>query len=77
MPKQFEKYLLRLPKNIYRKLSAVVIKILELRLEGLDVRKMEGFSDRYRCRVGKYRIIFEKKEDFGDIIEINTRGDVY
>jgi len=52
-----------------------------------DVRKMEGYKDRYRLRVGKYRAIFsthlvideETKECIRlvRVWEIDNRGDIY
>ncbi|MEI7511462.1 MAG: type II toxin-antitoxin system RelE/ParE family toxin [Candidatus Peregrinibacteria bacterium] len=67
----------RLPKNLYSQMEQVVGDILKLRLDHLDIKKMKGFENRYRCRVGKFRIVFEKKEDFGDILDMDTRGDIY
>lgn len=77
MPKSFEKYLAKLPKAWRLKLNDTIEEIKHLRLKDLDVRKLQGFKSLFRCRVGKFRIIFEKKENSGEIIEINTRGDIY
>ncbi len=45
----------------------------------LDIKKLKWYTNRYRLRVSKYRIIFEKQDDrlVILIIEIDTRGDVY
>jgi mRNA interferase RelE/StbE len=44
-----------------------------------DVKKLQGNSEDYRLRVGKYRIIFNKDDDYLviSIIEIAPRGEVY
>jgi mRNA interferase RelE/StbE len=47
-----------------------------------DIKKMSGYKDdRYRLRVGKYRIIYkyedEKDLEILDIMDIGSRGDIY
>ena len=41
-----------------------------------DVKKLQG-SDRYRLRVGDYRIIFDKNGNIIMIEKIENRGQVY
>jgi len=77
MPKSFEKYLAKLPQPLRLQLSESLKKIASLDLKNLDVKKLKGFKCIFRCRVGKFRIVFEKKGNTGIILEINTRGDVY
>ena len=77
MPKAYQKYLIKLPKKWKEKLNKVIDRIKILDLENIDCKKMTGFKNIFRVRVGKFRIIFEKKDGFGDILEIQTRGDVY
>ena len=44
-----------------------------------DIKKLQTFSDTYRLRVGKYRIIFEwiENEIVIDVIDADSRGDIY
>ena len=46
-----------------------------------DIKVMQGYSDgRKRLRVGKYRIIYQYRDDgnvYVWVIEIATRGDIY
>lgn len=44
-----------------------------------DIKKMKGFNDLYRLRVGSYRIIYtwDENEIIIEIIEANNRGDIY
>ena len=39
--------------------------------------KLKGFSDRYRIRVGVYRIIYEIRDDTLLVVEIGHRRDIY
>lgn len=44
-----------------------------------DIKKLQTFSDTYRLRVGKYRIIFEwiGNEIVIDVTNADSRGDIY
>ncbi len=47
-----------------------------------DIKLLQGYSDgRKRLRIGKYRIIYNYKQDGSIeilyIMDINTRGDIY
>lgn len=43
-----------------------------------DVKVMQGQpAGTYRLRVGKYRIIYELRENALHIIDIGSRGDIY
>ncbi len=71
------KFLSRLPKSLQLRLISVIGKIVENKLEGLDIKPMVGFEDIYRCRVGKVRILFEKGVDENIIHDVGFRGSIY
>jgi len=48
-------------------LLAIIDKLLENNLSGLDIKKLKG-TDFYRARCGRYRIIFHKEKDTKEII---------
>ena len=77
MPKKYLKYIKSLPKNLREKLEKLVKKIEILELKGIDTKKLSGFQNIFRYSSGKIRIVFEKKDDKGNILEIDTRGDIY
>ena len=49
------------------------------RLPNGDVKKMKGYSELYKLRVGQYRIIYKHKENeiIILIMDVNNRGDIY
>ena len=77
MPKGFLKYILKLDPKRRRLFEELVGKIETLDLEGCDVKPIEGRKNLYRLRSGKWRFIFEKKDGYGEIWDIDTRGDIY
>lgn len=44
-------------------------------LDGKHIKKLKGYSDLYRLRVGDYRVVFEWKGEEIIIIRILTRQD--
>lgn len=43
--------------------------------DGKHIKKLKGYKDLYRLRVGDYRVIFEWKSDKVTVIRILTRQD--
>ena len=75
--KPAEKFLKSRPRN---EQVRILSKIYELPL-GRHIKKMEGHDNRYRLRIGDFRVIYELHEDKVTlvvlIVEIGNRGDVY
>ena len=55
------------------------LKNLNYAITNLDIKKLKWYENRYRLRVGKYRILFEKYEDKLVILVVDvwSRGDIY
>jgi mRNA interferase RelE/StbE len=78
LSKTAEKHLSKLPPKII----ATIIPVLELLGENprpIGCKKLKGFSDLWRVRVGNYRIIYsiEDKILLIDIREVGHRKDIY
>ncbi|OGJ49218.1 hypothetical protein A2335_05065 [Candidatus Peregrinibacteria bacterium RIFOXYB2_FULL_32_7] len=71
------KFLQKLPINLRLKVINYLEKIVKNDLKNLDIKALKGTNIFYRCRVGKIRIIFEKKEEVNIIYDIGFRGDIY
>ena len=72
--KQAEKFILSQDKKTAKRISAA---IRQLPLG--DVKPMQGTNkpQKYRLRVGGYRIIFRIDNDVIFILRIDNRGDIY
>ena len=72
----------KLPMFIKSKVLLVLktkLKEFDIALKMLDIKKLKWYENRYRLRVWKYRILFEKYEDklIILVIDIWSRWDVY
>ena len=64
LDKQAEKHILRIKKAINA-------------LPAGDIKKLTGYANMYRLRVGDFRILFEKDDEKYHVIKIDNRGSVY
>ncbi len=75
--KKFKKLNDTLRSNILKKLDK--LEYFDDYKNQLDIKKLRWYENRYRLRIWKYRILFDKYEEKLVIIvvDIDTRGDVY
>jgi len=70
----------KLPKDVAVLVRKGIEGLTEIPPKG-DIKSLQGYNDgRKRLRIGKYRIIFQYKDDgviYVWIIEIGSRGDIY
>ncbi|KKU87526.1 hypothetical protein A3A64_00415 [Candidatus Gottesmanbacteria bacterium RIFCSPLOWO2_01_FULL_48_11] len=74
-----KKFLQKLSRDQYLRFSTALHK-LSVDPTGGDVKKLRGdLPGAYRLRVGKWRVLFIRKDDERciDIITIEKRGDIY
>ena len=64
-------------KKERKRIDFLITKILARDLKDLDIKKLAGFSDLYRTREGKIRMIFRKEIDKNVIINIDYRQKIY
>lgn len=70
-----EKLLRKISKEYRDRINLVTNLIENNNLEFLDIKKLSGSEDKYRVRVGKFRIKFTKHNNYNEITEITRRGD--
>lgn len=56
-------------------LETLIEKILSSDWHGLDIKKLQGFSDIFRLRKGKLRIVFCKQKSAVTIISMERRNE--
>ena len=71
------KFIGRLPKNLRLKVIRAVENLANNKLQNLDIKRLSTSHELYRCRVGKIRILFQKREDKNFVLDIGFRGDIY
>ena len=77
---QPEKYYRRVPRKIAGALKDCFIRLeADPRRHLGKVKKLEGYPDLYRYRVGGLRVVYEINEDKKEVavVVILPRGDVY
>jgi len=79
MVKSWEKLVLKIVKSWSRKDLALKLEnILNWNnLEKYDIKPMEWTKNQFRVRIWDFRIIFEKSDNWNNIIKIDKRGDIY
>lgn len=69
------KQLRALPKAV-RQLIGLKIDRVQNDLTG-DVKKLQGFKNKYRLRAGNYRVLFELEGSTVVIYDVGDRKDIY
>lgn len=72
IPKPVEKQLNNLPEDIRQRVTA---KILSLTIEPrpIGVKKLKGFDNEYRVRVGDYRIRYEVNDKILTVLVLHCK----
>ncbi|NYB74622.1 type II toxin-antitoxin system RelE/ParE family toxin [Sedimentibacter hydroxybenzoicus DSM 7310] len=76
----YKKSAIKFLKNADRKLAHRIIDgisgLTKEPPEG-DIKPMQGRKDELRLRIGKYRIIYKYDKNTLEIIDVDSRGDIY
>jgi mRNA interferase RelE/StbE len=71
--------ILKLLPSVIKKVKIFATQVSDAHTisEITGVKKMKGFNEYYRKRIGNYRIGFEKVRDEIVLIRVLKRGDIY
>ena len=72
---KIEKFLRKLSIENRKIAKDILIKILSGNLQGLDVKKLKGYTNLFRIRKGNIRIVFHHEDGNINVIFIGMRGD--
>ena len=70
-----QKFLKRLTDKELATVANVLQKLLIRDTEKLDIKKLAGYRDIYRVRIGNIRIIFLDTGDYTEVLEISRRNE--
>ena len=70
-----KKFLKKLTKKEFPIVEETLQKIHLQDTAGLDIKKLSGYRDIYRVRVGNVRIIFLDTGSYTEVLEISRRND--
>jgi mRNA-degrading endonuclease RelE of RelBE toxin-antitoxin system len=72
---KIEKYLSRLSHKDRVRINEVIDKLRSGNVEDLQIKKLGGYKDRFRIRVGRSRVIFESLGNKLIITDIDKKDD--
>ena len=70
----------KIPENYKSKIKKFIFSLSEtFNPPGYDTKKMTGVYNIYRCRIGIYRVVYERMDNklVIEVIDIDQRKDVY
>ena len=72
---KIDKFLKKLSKAEAALLIKVIADILEQKTDRYDVKKLKGYRDIYRIRIGNKRIIFRQLLDDIEVLDVSLRSE--
>jgi len=72
---RIEKFLKKLSSKELDIVYKVIEQLLADQVSTFDIKKLKGFDDIYRARVGKIRIIYSQNDSDLKLIEISRRSE--
>ena len=78
MERQPEKTLRRLPQNLGRRIDRAILSLID-NPQPANAKKLVGYDDLYRIRIGSWRVMYaiEDEQLIILVIRIAPRGSVY
>jgi mRNA interferase RelE/StbE len=77
MTDKIQKFLHSLDKKTKAKLEKRLAQLKKSPFKGNDIKKLKGYNNLYRLRLGKIRIIYQIANTNVEIIDIDYRGNIY
>jgi mRNA interferase RelE/StbE len=75
------KYLQKLDRTTIERIKKSLLELAEnpYEVKSLEVKRLAGYEDSYRLRVGKYRALYKiiDNEVVVFVFDLDSRGDIY
>ena len=75
MTDKIDKNLAKFNKKELEVVGVLLLKIKSGQFVGLNLVKLKGYSDIFRVRKGRIRIIFQQKDDLINVLTIERRSE--
>ncbi len=75
--KKAHKELLKLNERDRERITKTILRLDEPFSHGLDLKKLKGYKNKFRLRVGAYRILFEMERESIRIFAVLKRRKAY
>ncbi|MEK7209197.1 MAG: hypothetical protein AAB677_02980 [Patescibacteria group bacterium] len=72
---KIDKFLLRLTLKERQKAQLIIARLIDRDWTGLNIKKLRGYQNLFRCREGNLRIVFESDDKNVTLIKIGNRDD--
>lgn len=72
---RIEKFLRKLTEKERDTIETAIAALYSKSTASLDIKKLKGFDDIFRVRIGRIRIIFRKSSDDVEILEVSHRDE--
>ena len=72
---KISKFLARLTVNERTQLELILISIKDGTHSDLDIKKLRGYSDIFRARIGTVRVIYQKNAGAVTLLSISRRNE--
>ncbi len=70
-----DKFLNKLSESESVRVQKAIANILSRDTDGYDIKKLKGYRDVYRIRIGTVRIIYRQLEDDIEVLDIGRRNE--
>ena len=72
---KIDKFLKKLDAQESDKVARTIADILSCTFDGYDRKKLKGYRDIYRIRIGTIRIIYRELADDIEVLEVSRRSE--
>lgn len=77
LPRSHQERIAKLIDRLSEKPYPARARFVPLSSANFDIKKCKGHRDRFRARIGEYRLVYQIEMSRVLVLKLDTRGDVY